>query len=193
MSSENPSGADNQQERPSTATWLDEVPCDLGHYIAGFVDGEGSFHVAICRHPGTRLGWQLIPEFHVSQNAERREVLDLIRERLECGRIRENDRKNADTTLVLVVRNREDLLTRVIPFFETQPLMSSKQRDFLVFAGIVRAMAEGVHLTADGFAILAEEACSMNGAGRYRRVYSTQAFRILRDHMPNTEPLRAER
>ena len=42
-SSDNPSGADNQQERPSTATWLDEVPRDLGHYIAGFVDGEGSF------------------------------------------------------------------------------------------------------------------------------------------------------
>ena len=66
MRSENPSGADNQQER-------------LDAYIAGFVDGEGSFHVAICRNSGTTSGWQLVPEFHVSQNVERREVLDLIR------------------------------------------------------------------------------------------------------------------
>ena len=173
MGSENRSGADNQQER-------------LDAYIAGFVDGEGSFHVAICRNEGTRAGWQLVPEFHVSQNAERREVLDLIRRRLGCGRIRENHRASADTTLVFVVRKRDDLLTRVIPFFETQPFLSSKQREFLTFARIVRAMAEGEHLTAEGFSALVTAALSMNGGGRYRRVHGVNASRILRDHMPNT-------
>ena len=173
MSSDNPSSADNQQER-------------LDAYLAGFVDGEGSFHVAICRNESTRAGWQLVPEFHVSQNAERREVLDLIAWRLGCGRIRENHRKSADTTLVFVVRRREDLLTKVIPFFETQPLMSSKQRDFVAFARIVRAMANGDHLTVEGFASLVAEALSMNGGGRYRRVHGNDASRILRDHMPNT-------
>jgi hypothetical protein len=44
---------DNQQER-------------LDDYLAGYVDGEGSFHVAIQRNPSTRFGWQLVPEFHVS-------------------------------------------------------------------------------------------------------------------------------
>jgi hypothetical protein len=53
MSSENPTGADNQQERPSSAVWLDAVPDDLGHWVAGFVDGEGSFNVPIRRlHSG---------------------------------------------------------------------------------------------------------------------------------------------
>jgi hypothetical protein len=156
--SNNLPGADNQQER-------------LDAYIAGFVDGEGSFHVAICRNVGTTLGWQLVPEFHVSQNPERREVLDLIRHRFDCGRIRENHRAGTDATLVLVVRNRADLLTKVVPFFERQPLLSSKQQDFCTFARIVRAMAQGVHLTADGFDALRTEALSMNGGGRYRRVH----------------------
>jgi hypothetical protein len=49
MSSENPSGADNQQERPSPSGWLDAIPHDFGHYIAGFVDGEESFNVPIRR------------------------------------------------------------------------------------------------------------------------------------------------
>ena len=172
MSRDNASGAVNQQER-------------LDAYIAGYVDGEGSFHVAVQRNPDTRAGWQLVPEFHVSQNPERRQVLDLIRERLGCGRIRENHRGTSDTSLVFVVRKREDLLRRVIPFFEAQPLLSSKQQDFVTFAAIVRAMERGEHLSTEGFRKLFERAIVMNGGGRYRRVHR-EASRILRDHMPNT-------
>jgi hypothetical protein len=173
VSSDNLISADNQQER-------------LDAYLAGFVDGEGSFHVAVQRNPSTKLQWQLVPEFHVSQNMERREVLDLLRQRLGCGRIQQNHRGSRDLSLVFVVRRRTDLLTRVIPFFEAQPLLSSKQEQFLVFAHIVRAMHEGVHLTPNGFRTLLDLALSMNGGGRYRRVYGTGvASRILRDHMPN--------
>ena len=49
MGSDNPSGADNQQERPSSSNWLDRIPSDLGNWVAGFVDGEGSFNVPIRR------------------------------------------------------------------------------------------------------------------------------------------------
>ena len=64
MGSENPSSADNQQER-------------LDSYIAGYVDGEGSFSVAVQRNSTCRLGFQLVPEFHVSQNGDRAQVLHL--------------------------------------------------------------------------------------------------------------------
>ena len=158
MSSENLTGADNQQER-------------LDAYIAGYVDGEGSFHVAIQRNSSTRSGSQLVPEFHVSQNAERRQVLDLIKQRFGCGYIRENHRQSKDTCLVYVVRNRRHLLEIVIPFFETQPLLSSKHEDFLVFARIVRAMGRNEHLESDGIAALWLLAVSMNGGGRYRRLH----------------------
>src|ERR1043165_9547942 len=43
MVRDNAPGADNQQER-------------LDPYIAGFVDGEGSFHVAVQRNPSTTAG-----------------------------------------------------------------------------------------------------------------------------------------
>src|SRR4051794_39809165 len=156
MSSDNASGAVNQQER-------------LDPYIAGFVDGEGSFHVAVQRNPSSRMGWQLVPEFHVSQDVQRGEVLDLIRSRLGCGHIRENHRGSRDTTLVYVVRRRVDLLTRVIPFFERQPLVSGKQKEFVTFAHIVRAMSAGEHLSDAGFTRLKQWAITMNGRGRYRR------------------------
>lgn len=53
---------------------------------------------------------------------------------------------------MLVVRNRHDLLERVIPFFERNPMLSTKQADFEKFASIVRELALGHHRTDAGFA-----------------------------------------
>ena len=94
---DNVQSADNQQER-------------LDGYIAGYVDGEGSFSVTVNRNPTSRFKLQLVPELHVSQNGDRREVLDLIQKRLGCGYIKRNGRK--DRVMVFVVRRREDLLTK---------------------------------------------------------------------------------
>jgi hypothetical protein len=159
--SDNASGAVNQQER-------------LESYVAGFVDGEGCFHVAVQRNPCTRAGWQLVPEFRISQDVARVKVLDLARELLGCGLLRENHRGSKDHTYVLVVRRRKDLLERVIPFFERNPLLSCKQGEFNTFAAIVRAMAEGEHLVEGGFERLAARALQMNGGGRYRRLHRAQ-------------------
>jgi hypothetical protein len=171
--SENASGAVNQQER-------------LNSYIAGFVDGEGSFHVAIQRNPSTRLRWQLVPEFRVSQDVSRAQILDLVRQKMGCGSIRENHRGTNDHTMVFVVRRRTDLLEKVIPFFEDNPLLSCKQKEFATFARIVRRMGAGEHLQDEGFRQLAAEAVRMNGGGRYRRLHQSSEFRILRDHTPGT-------
>ena len=153
--SDNVTGADNQQER-------------LDSYIAGYVDGEGSFSVSVQRNRTCRVGFQLVPEFHVSQNGDRAQVLELIRERLGCGYIKPNSRR--DRALVYVVRNRAALQARVIPFFERNPLLSTKHADFEKFARIVRGMAQRRHLQAAGFGELLEIALSMNGEGRFRKV-----------------------
>ena len=175
MDSDNAIGADNQQER-------------LDAYISGYVDGEGSFHVAVQRNPSTRLKWQLVPEFHVSQNPERRQVLDLIARRFNCGRIRENHSRSKDNTLVFVVRDRNHLLERVIPFFERNPLLSSKQKDFESFASIVRAMARGEHLQEEGFEALKTVALSMNGGGRYRTVHRCRDQNPQRPYAEHHQP-----
>jgi len=139
----------------------------LDGYIAGYVDGEGSFSVSVQRNPTCRVGFQLVPEFHVSQNGERAEVLELIRDRFDCGYIKRNSK--TDRALVYVVRQRRALLTTVIPFFERVPLLSSKQVDFDKFASVVREMSAGRHLTPAGFDSLLAVALSMNGRGRFRQ------------------------
>ena len=164
-------GAENQQER-------------LDGYIAGYVDGEGSFSVSVNRNPTSMLKFQLVPEFHVSQNGDRREVLDLIQKRFGCGYIKRNGRK--DRVMVLVVRRRQDLLTKVIPFFERTPLISSKQRDFEAFSSIVKTMALGEHRERFGFMRILELGLSMNGNGRFRQV----RWRSLIGHPESPETVR---
>ena len=102
-------GADNQQERPIES---------LSHYIAGFVDGEGSFHVAIQRRSDLPKGFQLIPEFHISQHRDKALILQMIRDFFGCGYVKPNHPWSLrDITEVYVVRNRQDLLEKIIPFF----------------------------------------------------------------------------
>ena len=162
--------ADNQQERPDDG---------LCQYVAGFVDGEGSFHVALQRSRFTRLGLQAIPEFHVSQNPERAEVLKLIQQVLGCGYIKANHPGSLrDQSVVLVVRNREDLARRVLPFFERFPLRSSKQREFEAFLTIVKAMEQGKHLTKDGMIRILRRAFAMNG-DRYRKRTMQEYLSVL--------------
>ena len=159
MRSDNPTGdPDNQQGR-------------LEAYLAGFADGEGTFSVGVTRRPDLRHGFQLAPEFRVSQNPERANVLELFKETLGCGSIRENDaRRPADRTMVYVVRRRCDLLDSVIPFFHRNPLLSDKRRSFETFEIIVAAMAAGRHMDRAGFIELVELAYTMNFDGTRRKL-----------------------
>jgi hypothetical protein len=157
---DNAMGAGNQQGRPDA----------LGYYVAGFVDGEGSFHVAVQRNPSTRWKWQVIPEFHVSQNDGNQHVLKLLRDVLGCGYIKPNHRNSRDRTDVLVVRDRTNLATKVIPFFRKFPLKTTKRADFERFTEVVKMMMEGCHLTPHGLRDILKVAFQMNQAGARRRI-----------------------
>lgn len=177
MGSENLSGEpDNQQGR-------------LDAYLSGFVDGEGTFSVGITRRPDLEFGFQLVPEFRVSQNSERASVLEMLRRELGCGRIVENDRRRSnDRSMVLVVRRRSELLERVIPFFTRNPLLSDKQRSFETFASIVTAMAAGRHRSRAGFEELVRRAFTMNGGGRYRKWRMSDVIGIQNPQRLHAEP-----
>ncbi|CAN5168466.1 hypothetical protein BH24PSE2_BH24PSE2_14640 [soil metagenome] len=154
-------GAGNQQGRPDP---------NLANYIAGFVDGEGSFHVAVQKNPDVRLKWQLVPEFQVSQNEHSAHVLELIRETLNCGYIKPNHRHNPhDETYIFVVRSRSDLATKIVPFFQEFQLRTEKKHDFHIFAEVVFRMCAGEHQSSNGLSNLLRLAFSMNRSGRFRR------------------------
>jgi LAGLIDADG endonuclease len=77
------------------------------------------------------------------------------------------------------VTRRQDLLERIIPFFEEHPLRSAKRLDFEKFALCVRRMAAGHHKTCAGLADIVEIMQTMN-----RKKPRHDLIRILRDYTP---------
>ena len=143
-SSDNAQYADNQQVSEKTSI-SDE-------YFAGFVDGEGCFYVGFSRREDLPLKWQVITEFHLSQNPKGLNVLDGLRKRLGCGYIKPNHSKNPrDKSWVLVIKERKDLAGKVVPFFKKHPLHSKKQVDFEVFTKVLEIINNGEHLRRKGF------------------------------------------
>ena len=143
MPSKNASSADNQQERLRFIGW-----------IVGFVDGEGCFTVSFFKHPKSRLRlkWQVFPEFVISQGMKTRDAVENVKKYFGCGEIYLNKRydNHHEHLIKYVVRNRKDLLEKIIPFFERYPLLSAKKNDFKIFAKIVRMMSKGIHLQEKG-------------------------------------------
>ena len=162
VSSENPSGADNQQETADHST-LELDPLR----VVGFVDGEGCFSVSVHRNANARStgGWQLHPVFHVYQHERYRAVLEALGTVFGCGRLRPKGPNAAVWTFA--VDGLVALERHVIPFFERHPLIV-KHADFQNFALIVRAMRRKEHLTSDGFERLLRLAYAMNFAGKQR-------------------------
>ncbi len=158
-------GADDQQER------LPSCQDHLGCYIAGFVDGEGSFSVSLKPHPNMRLGWVVDPVFQVYQHKDRVGILKLIQSYLGCGKIK--PKSPTSNTMVYIVGNRRTLLEKIIPFFEKYKLISSKYEDYLKFKEILERMKEKEHLTLEGLKGIVSIACSMNSNGKQRK-YSEQ-------------------
>jgi hypothetical protein len=149
------------------------VPMDVNAYLSGYVDGEGCFCVSINRSQRHRFGWEIRPSFSVSQNGDRAEVLEMLKNHFGCGSIRLD---RSDRTLKYEMRSIRDLIEHVIPHFERFPLLSGKRRDFEKFAQICRLMAEGRHLERAGFDQIVCLAVEMNPSGA--RKYSWDEIKI---------------
>jgi hypothetical protein len=144
MGSDNPTGADNQQERPGSSAWLDRIPSDLGHWVAGFVDGEGSFNVPIRRERDRGLPWRVSLSFNVSQVGS--EAPWLLRQTFGTGTVR----GRGDGVFYYEVTRPADLEERVFPFFDRYPLRSPKAGDLQVFREITQLVRSGRHLSPVG-------------------------------------------
>ena len=155
MPSKKTFSADNQQER-----------IEVG-WIVGFVDGEGSFLVSIFKSPGAKSGWQVFPEFNVSQSLKGKDLLHKLEMFFQCGHIYAHNARNIkqgkwDPLYKYCVRNKEELSQKIIPFFEKySPKGKSKLNDFQRFVQVMKLMDKREHLTVTGMVKIAKIASGM--------------------------------
>ena len=166
--SDNPFGADNQQERPSIEQW-----------IVGFVDGEGCFSVPVFKNRTYKIGWQVQPDFVVVQGARSVDVLHDLKRFFGCGDVFINRRydNHREHLYRYSVRNLAHLEMVIVPFFETNPLRTAKASEFQKFARVVRMMREKLHLTVEGLTQIAQIAQTMNHRKPSRFLESSEAIR----------------
>jgi hypothetical protein len=144
---------------------LSHISDSISYYIAGFVDGEGSFHVTFRRRKDYKQPWKVSLCMNVSQKDK--VLLALIKRHLKCGTIRS---KSGDVWMY-EVNNLTAICENVIPFFERYGFLSAKKkRDFAIFKKMANLMTEGAHLRKAGIIKLLGLRRNMNDGGK--RKYS---------------------
>ena len=143
------------------------VPAEIGFYLAGFSDGEGSFNVSFRPRPDYSIPWKVSLSFNVSQKD--RVILALFKRHFGCGTLR----GRPDGVWYYEVTNINAIVENVIPFFERFPFLSAKKkRDFAKFKQIVALMQRRAHLTREGVREILEIRDRMNDGGKRRYAHS---------------------
>ena len=169
--SNNASSADNQQER------LEKIPTETAWYFSGFVDGEGSFNVALIPRKEYRFGWKIYLTFNVAQKVPT--SLKLIYKYFGVGRLEQRK----DGVWNYSVNDLKSLIEIVIPFFERFPFQSeSKTKNFALFKQIAAIVYSGEHLARKGFMRIVELREKLNeGKGRKRKYEKQDVMKDLRE------------
>ncbi len=157
-----------------------QIPSDLGNYLAGFADGEGSFHVSFRKRTDYQIPWKISLSFNVSQKDP--VILSLFKKHLKCGSLRE---RKEDGVWYYEVTNFNAIQKNVIPFFNRFGFLSAKKkRDFSKFKQIAQLIDTKDHLTVEGIEKIVKIRKEMNDGGK-RKYSDKEILRILRDYMPN--------
>ena len=141
MPSKNASSADNQQERLKLSGW-----------IVGFVDGEGCFSISVFKNRTSKSGYQVMPEFVVTQGQKSLNSLKIIKDFFGCGAIYVNRRydNHKENIYRYCVRNFKDINEKIIPFFKANQLLTYKRKDFELFCKVIEMIKNRQHLTLQG-------------------------------------------
>src|SRR5205809_5696941 len=160
-----------------------QIPDPIGHYFAGFVDGEGSFNLSFRKRPDYKLPWKVSLCLNVSQKD--RSILALLKHHLRCGTIR----YKSDDVWFFEVNNLIAIREHVIPFFDHFRFLSvKKKRDYAIFKRMATLLTAGVHLTQDGILELLKLRRKMNDGGK--RKYNEQEILAAFGNLESSETIR---
>ena len=139
------------------------VPSHIGHYLAGFTDGEGSFNLSFRPRSDYRTPWKVSLCFNISQRDE--VILSKFKRYLGCGTMRQRH----DGVWYYEVNNLAALRENVIPFFDHYYFLSAKKRcDFANFKRIAILLREGRQADRAGIEQILRIRSDMNDGGNRR-------------------------
>lgn len=121
-------------------------------YVAGFIDGEGSFWVAIYRDETMKSKIFVRAQFEIELRADDRKILERIQKTLDCGKIYDcyYERYGWYPHVKYKIGRMDDIANKLIPFLEKCPLQAKKAETFRYFKEVVKIRVNKEHLTKRG-------------------------------------------
>lgn len=138
-----------------------KVPPEIGYYLAGFADGEGSFNFSFRRRNDYKSGWKISACFNVSNKDKL--ILTIFQRYFECGTLR----SRPDDVWYYEVNDMQLLLDHVIPFFQRFGFLSAKKKnDFAKFCQIIDILIRNNPRTKECVEEILHLRNQMNGGGK---------------------------
>ena len=116
------------------------------HWIAGFVDGEGTFFISICDSTKLRTGKQVRIGFKVTQGIKNVQVLYKLKKFYGIGTVKQEKPEVYEYR----VNDLQQLVQIILPFFLKHPMHTTKKFDFLRVLYVSKLMLRKEHLTLAG-------------------------------------------
>ena len=153
----------------------------LNYFVAGFVDGEASFSVAMTRqkYKSSPKGWIWIlnPVFNVYQHENNKDILLLLKDKVfKTGRL--HRKTSPYNVFTFSIENHKTLHEKIVPFFNKYQL-ATKAEDFKKFSTIIEMMYKKEHLNIEGFKRIVEIAFTMNAQGKNRKYSKEYIYETL--------------
>ena len=129
------------------------------NWLAGFVNGDGSFYATIAVSKTNITGYIVRLQFSIGQHSRDFELLSSFTRYLNCGYVTLNAKLPNCTFAVTKFNEQVDI---IIPFFEKYSLEGTKKQDFIDWCRIAKLMADKAHLTNSGLSLIKDIRSGMN-------------------------------
>jgi hypothetical protein len=128
-------------------------------WVVGFIDGEGTFHVAIQKNSTMALGYQVQLQFAITQHIRDEELMSKFPQFFNCGYIA----GDGDTKKQFRIRDFKKM-DHLFELIDHYPLLTQKRLDAEAFRQVHAMMCKGLHLTSGGLADIRVIKDTMNRA-----------------------------
>lgn len=147
-----------------------------GAYVAGFIDGEGSFSVSIGKHKTLARGLEVRPEFEIEVRADDREILERICVTIGCGKIYDcsYERYGWYPHVKYKITSTREMEEILFPFLDHNPLQAKKAKSYVFFKDIVLAYRRKEHLSDTGFERILKTRDKLRALGKKARTYGNR-------------------
>ena len=156
-------------------------------YVAGFIDGEGSFVVSFGKHKTLKRRVEVRAEFTIELRADDELILHRILATIGCGKIYDAayDRYGWYPHAKYKITSTRDMEEYLFPFLDKNPLQAKKAQVYKIFREIVLLFRKKAHLRDAGFRRIQKLRQQIRKYGKKHRDVKSQS-----DHVASVETAR---